>query len=160
MFSNVFDFLDKPLQHQTTVTASCTNQVDLVLAVDTSGSMVPTLNQVVDNAQSLTSAFDISDNSTRISIIDFSAVSNVYKALDTNNTGERVHKAFEEVRTRPQNGETWPELALDRASDIFLKANPQREQAEKVMVVFSDGKWTGKEQDGITVCSMLFQIHL
>lgn len=134
--------------------------MDLVLAVDTSGSMVPSLNQVVDNAQSLVSGFNISDNSTRIAVIDFSAVSNVYKALDTNNTDGRVHKALEEIQTRPQNGETWPELALDRASDIFLKANPQREDAEKAMVVFSDGRWTSKEQDGITVSFLLFRIYL
>ena len=132
--------------------------MDLVLAVGTSGSIVPNLNQVVDNAQSLASGFSISDNSTRIAVIDFSAVSNVYKAIDTNNTEERVHKALEEIRTRPQNGETWPELALDRASDIFLKANPQRENSEKAMVVFSDGKWTSKEHDGITVSHHYFVI--
>ena len=138
-------------RQQFVVTSPCNRQVDLVLAVDSSGSIVPSLNKVVDNAQSLVSGFGISDNSTRIAVIDFSAVSNVHKALDTNNTAERVHRALEEIRTQPQNGETWPELALDRASDIFSKANPQRENAEKAMVVFSDGKWTGQEQEGITV---------
>lgn len=144
---------------QFVVSSLCYSEVDLVIAIDTSGSMGPNLNQVVDSAQYLASGFCIEDNSTRAAVIDFSAVSNVHKALDTNNTGDRVDEALEEIRRRPQNGETWPELALDRASDLFSKANPQKENSEKAMVVFSDGEWTSQERDGITVSGNVFFIN-
>jgi len=121
--------------------------------------MKTVLPQTIDDAEVLASDFSISDSVVRMSVIDFSAVCNVHKALDSNNTDDRTYQALEEIRSRPQLGETWAELALDRASDVFSKATPQREQAKKAMVMFTDGDLTSNEREGITVCRLIAQFY-
>lgn len=129
----------------------CANPLDIVLAIDSSGSMESTWNTTIDNAEILISHFQISKDRTRVSVIDYSAVTNMVMPLDANNTEQDVFRALETLRNIPQFGETWPELALDRASDIFSTANPRRNESRKLIVLFTDGEITSKDADSITV---------
>ncbi|XP_066915386.1 uncharacterized protein [Clytia hemisphaerica] len=140
------DIQPKPLL----IRPSCEKPIDMVISVDTSGSMISDLQDVIDDAEHFALNFKITEEGpARVAVIDFSAVSNVYKALDTNNTEQRVYEALEQIRNKPQNGETWPELALDRAADIFSKAMPQKVNSSKVMVIFTDGEFSGQEKEGV-----------
>ena len=82
-----------------------------------------------------------------------SAVSNVYSPLDSNNTAEGAHRVLEKLRSRPQNGETWLEMGLDRAGEVFDTATPPRPNARKVLVMFTDGESTSRDYNGLKVCA-------
>ena len=129
----------------------CPNPLDVVVVIDSSGSVQKEWNDIIDHAQYFISTFNISEQHTRIGVIDFSAVANVYKTLDAHNTEEEVYSALENLRARPQNGETWLDLALQRTVELFGSATPQRENVRKIMVLFTDGKMTNKDEESLKV---------
>ena len=123
----------------------------MVLAIDSSGSVQEVWNDIIDNAQIFLSNFEVSDKKTRVGIIDYSAVSNVYSPLDAENTDEGAYQALDLLRSKPQNGETWPELGLDRATDLFLGATPPRPDVRKVIVIYTDGQITSGDYRSVKV---------
>ena len=129
----------------------CSNKVDIVLALDSSGSMESSWNEQINDAEILMSKFQVSETTVRVSIIDYSAVTNMVKPLDANNTDEDVFQALEKLRKIPQFGETWPELALERAADIFVKATPMNNSSRKCVVLFTDGEITSKDKGSVAV---------
>ena len=88
---------------------------------------------------------------TRVGIIDFSAVANVYTPLDGLNTDENCYQKLEQMRGRQQNGESWIELGFDRANDLFRSVNPPREDVRKVLVMYTDGDLTSGDHDSLKV---------
>ena len=100
--------------------------MDIVLAIDSSGSVTSVWNEIIDDAEIFLSNFQISKSMTRVGVIDFSAVANVYTPLDGLNTDENCYQKLEQMRGRQQNGESWIELGFDRANDLFRSVNPPR----------------------------------
>lgn len=119
--------------------------------IDSSGSVQKSWDDLIDDAQTLLSNFIIGPDNTRVGIIDYSAVANVYLPLDSNNTDESVYQSLQTMRGQPQNGETWVELGLDRATEVFGSATPVREDARKVIVMYTDGKQTSGDVRSIQV---------
>lgn len=95
-------------------------------------------DELIDAAQILQANFNVNDNATRVGIIDISAVANVYKHLDSNNTHEEIFQILERLRPRPQNGITNMELGLEMVLKVMFSSNPLRPNCRKVLVVYSD----------------------
>ena len=130
--------------------------MDIVLAIDSSGSVTSVWNEIIDDAEIFISNFQISKSMTRVGIIDFSAVANVYTPLDGLNTDENCYQKLEQMRGRQQNGESWIELGFDRANDLFRSVNPPREDVRKVLVMYTDGDLTSGDHDSLKVRFYLF----
>ena len=122
----------------------CPNDLDLVIAIDASGSILPFWNNTIDYVERFLSNFDVADNMVRVGLIDFSAVSNAISPVDTGNNLGDLLELLEELRRRPQNGETHTHLALERASEMFRGALPRKETKllPRVLVVLTDGELT------------------
>ena len=129
----------------------CPNTLDIVIAIDSSESVQSVWNNIIDECKNLVKNFQVADHLTRIGIVDFSAVANVYSPLDSNNTVESAQRVLEKLRSRPQNGETWVELGLDRATEVFDTATPPRPNARKVLVMFTDGESTSRDYNSLKV---------
>lgn len=129
----------------------CPNTLDIVIAIDSSESVQAVWNNIIDDAQGFIRNFQVADHLTRIGIVDFSAVANVYSPLDSNNTVEGANRVLEKLRSRPQNGETWVELGLDRASEVFDTATPPRPNARKILVMYTDGETTSRDYNSLKV---------
>ena len=135
----------------------CPNKLDMVVVIDSSGSVQDVFDEIIDDVETFISNFDVDDAKTRISIIEFSAVANVISHLDRNNNQDELYSLLENVRVHPQNGETWIEYALDRATEVFAAANPQRPSARKVLVMYSDGVLTSQHYDNLK--DLLFDLE-
>ncbi|XP_057291633.1 uncharacterized protein LOC130614227 [Hydractinia symbiolongicarpus] len=119
-------------------TSICTKEIDIVLLIDSSGSVHVKWDEIIDAAQILQANFNVNDNSTRVGIIDISAIANVYKHLDSNNTNEEVFQILERLRPRPQNGITNMELGLEMVLKVMFSSNPMRPNCRKALVVYTD----------------------
>lgn len=118
--------------------------LDIVLVLDTSGSMRGTkLNSLKNAAGSFISAtaeendgLDISKQS-RIAIVSFASGSNVRQNLDyiTNRNEQRYIDSINSLRA---DGATYAEEGLKEAQSQF--ANNSRSGAKKVVIFFTDGE--------------------
>lgn len=119
----------------------CDHPIDLIVILDSSGSVMPTWNNTIDFTEMLLSNFNISNTEVRVGLIEFSMVANALIPLDSGNTLGRLYQALEEVRVSPQNGETHTDKALYLASRIF-RASQRAYNVPKILVIFTDGELT------------------
>eukprot|EP00795_Rhopilema_esculentum_P016531 gene16531-7954_t len=125
----------------------CNKQLDLMLVVDSSGSIADVWNHTIDFCEKLLSNFNIADDQVRVGLIEFSMVANALIPLDSGNNLGRLYQSLEELRSRPQNGETHTDLALNLAYRVFL-ASKRAEPVPKVLVLITDGELTsGKYEE-------------
>lgn len=75
---------------------------------------------------------------SRMGVIDFSAVAN--EAIQPSNDQKFLEKELGNLKNRYQNGITRTELALKKASEIFLQIN--RASAKKLLIIVTDGRTT------------------
>ena len=115
---------------------SCNHPIDLMVLLDSSGSVMLTWNNTIDFTEKLLSNFNISDNDVRVGLIEFSMVANALIPLDSGNTLGRLYQALEGARISPQNGETHTDKALYLASTIF-RASPRAYTVPRVSLPFS-----------------------
>ena len=97
----------------------CAKPVDLVLAIDSSGSVADSWNNSIDFSERLLSNFNIGDNDVRVGIIDFSMIANAILPLSSGKSLGKLFQSLEDLRRRPQNGESHTELALSLAVKMF-----------------------------------------
>ena len=102
-----------------------------MLVVDSSGSISNIWNHTIDFCEKLLSNFNIADDQVRVGLIEFSMVANALIPLDSGNNLGRLYQSLEELRSRPQNGETHTDLALNLAYRVFL-ASKRTEPVPKV----------------------------
>ena len=112
----------------------CDHPIDLMVVLDSSGSVMPTWNNTIDFTEMLLSNFNISTTEVRVGLIEFSMVANALIPLDSGNTLGRLYQALEEVRVSPQNGETHTDKALILASRIF-RASRRAYNVPKVTLI-------------------------
>ena len=84
----------------------------------------------------------MSDNQTRIGIIDYSIISNVYKHLDSNNSNEETLEILEVLRRRPQNSRSAFERGVGWALELFSAAKQRENSGRKVLVIYTDAVWS------------------
>ena len=75
---------------------------------------------------------------SRMGIIDFSAVAN--EAIQPTNDQKFLEQELGNLTNRYQNGITRTELALNKASEIFLRIN--RPSVKKLLIIVTDGRTT------------------
>ncbi len=105
----------------------CRHPLDLVLAIDSSGSMVTVFNNTIDFAERLMSNFEITEDRVKVGVIDFSMIANALLPLSSGNNLGSVYQALEQLRHRPQNGETHTDLALHLAAKMFKDSQRSNE---------------------------------
>ena len=121
---------------------TCNKSIDIVIIIDSSGSAQKHWNDTIDNSEIFQSYFNISDKMIRVGIVDSSAVSNVYKHLDSNNSNEEAYQLLESLRTSPQNGKTSIGTGLQMAMKLFESASPIRTESKKVILIFTDKQFS------------------
>lgn len=119
-----------------TQTAPCNGSIDLIVMLDSSGSVTVEWNNTIDFTEKLLSNFNIADDQTRVGLIEFSMVANALVPLDSGNSLGRLFQALEEARVSPQNGETHTDKALYLAVRMF-RAAPRIYAVPKVRINFS-----------------------
>lgn len=135
---------------------TCTKEIDIVLLIDSSGSVREKWNDIIDAAQTLQADFEIDDNATRVGIIDIGVVANVYKHLDSNNTNEETFQLLEQLRQKHQNGNITLEDGIFMAVKLLSAATPLRSDAKKVILLYTDAEFTPGEDQRIMVQSNFY----
>lgn len=102
----------------------CSKPLDLMIVLDSSGSVSDVWNNTIDYTEKLLSNFNIADDQVRVGLIEFSMVANALLPLDSGNSLGRLNQILEEARISPQNGETHTDKALYLAASIF-RASPR-----------------------------------
>jgi uncharacterized protein YegL len=116
-------------------TDTCTAQLDVMLVLDTSGSIDRNeMAQMKDFAINLVNAFDVSDTATRFGIVRFGSTAQVLQSL----SGDRntVYTTIQSISAR-QNEGTDIGPAVNIAHDEF-RANGSS-TVPQVMILLSDG---------------------
>eukprot|EP00794_Sanderia_malayensis_P010760 gene10760-11910_t len=119
----------------------CNRPIDIVLAIDSSGSMWNAFNNTIDFAEKLASNFVIAENRAKMGVIDFSMIANALLPLSSGSSLGKVYQALEALRYMPQNGETHTDLALTLAVKMF-KDSQRIETTPRAFVIITDGEIT------------------
>ena len=93
--------------------------MDLIVAIDSSGSVGKVWNHTIDFVENLLSNFNIADDQMRVGLIEFSMVANALVPLDSGNSIGKLYQILEQIRNSPQNGETHTDKAMLLAGKIF-----------------------------------------
>ena len=118
---------------------SCNSPVDIILALDASGSVLKVnWEKSVDFTGSLAKKLLKLNPESRIGLIDFSQVANEAISLTSDRQG--LNLRLETVRNSYQNGITRTELALNKALEMFNRINKQGRK--KRLLVITDGVTT------------------
>ena len=135
----------------------CYTPVDLVLALDASGSVkLNNWEKEVEFAKQLISNFDVSKSGTHIGVIDFSQAAKPRVDLNSN-AGKQVGKIneiLESLKEDYQNGMTYTDLALKEAFKMFQNV-PASRTVPKLFIVVTDGFTTWRK--GKTGMQLLHQ---
>ena len=127
--------------------SKCYTSVDLVLALDASGSVgLNNWKKEVEFAKQLISNFDISETGTHIGVTDFSQEAKPRVDLNSN-AGKQVGKineTLESLKEDYQNGMTYTDLALKEAFKMFQNV-PASRTVPKLFIVVTDGFTTWRE---------------
>ena len=78
------------------------------------------------------------NDESRVGVIDFSEVAN--EAIQPSNDQMFIEQKLVNLKNLYQNGITRTELALNKASEIFLRIN--RASAKKLLIIVTDGRTT------------------
>lgn len=92
----------------------------------------------MDFAAQLAGQLLVLNAESRMGVVDFSAVAN--EAIQPSNDQAFLQQELRKLRNRYQNGITRTELALKKASEIFLRTN--RATATKLLIIVTDGRTT------------------
>ena len=124
---------------------SCNSPVDIILALDASGSVLKVnWEKSVDFTGSLAEKLLKLNPESRIGVIDFSQVAN--EAISPTNDRQGLNLRLETVRNSYQNGITRTELALNKALEMFNRINKQGRK--KRLLVITDGVTTPLQVHG------------
>ncbi|XP_078379184.1 uncharacterized protein LOC144662280 isoform X2 [Oculina patagonica] len=117
----------------------CPTPLDVITALDASGSVLKeNWEKSVDFAAQLANQLIALNTDSRMGVIDFSAVAN--EAIPPSNDQTFLKQELGNLKNSYQNGITRTELALKKASEIFLRIN--RASAKKLLIIVTDGRTT------------------
>ena len=127
---------------------SCAKKFDLVLILDSSGSVGRTIwPKEVDFAKKLVNEFTIGEDKTHIGIIDFSSRSIV--RVDINKpearSNDTVQLILDQLKSEFQSGVTYIDLALKSAIKMFNEIPSSRDNVTKLLIIVTDGQATKRQ---------------
>ncbi|XP_020632434.1 coadhesin-like isoform X5 [Orbicella faveolata] len=129
----------------------CPIPLDFALIVDTSGSIGRRdFKKLLDFIEEIVDEFDISEDGTRIAIVEYSTNPSVQvKFNDFSGAALNAANLKRKVRKIPHNrGKTYIDKALAMANrDVFSAKGGMRPDVLKVALVMTDGKQTLKDED-------------
>lgn len=127
------------------IAQECKRKVDLVFAMDSSGSMGRTeYIQQKRFVQHLTRKFNISPRGTHAGVIVYSDKASIKIGLNEKNTW--IEHARAVSRIPHEKGNTRIDLALRKAKEIFHPSNGGRKGIPKILMVLTDGQQTAGEE--------------
>ena len=135
----------------------CNHPIDLMILLDSSGSVTVTWNNTIDFTEKLLSNFNIADDQVRVGLIEFSMVANALIPLDSGNSLGRLYQALEEARITPQNGETHTYKALYLAARIF-RASPRSYTVPRVRIFCALSRFKVHPHDRNEISMILLEI--
>ncbi|KAJ7381347.1 hypothetical protein OS493_001472 [Desmophyllum pertusum] len=117
----------------------CHTPLDIITALDASGSVLKENWQTsVNFAGQLAKQLLAFNDESRVGVIDFSEVAN--EAIPPSSDQMFIEQKLVNLKNLYQNGITRTELALNKASEIFLRIN--RASAKKLLIIVTDGRTT------------------
>ena len=152
-----FRFLNCILSIVIFLDGKCYTSVDLVLALDASGSIgLNDWRKEVESAKQLINNFNISETGTHIGVIDFNDAARPRVDLnsDTGKQVGKINEILESLKEDYQDGKTYTDLALKEAFKMFQNV-PASRTVSKLLIVVTDGLTTPRE--GKTGMQMLDQ---
>ena len=129
--------------------------MDIIIILDSSGSVgVDIWPQEVEFAIDLVNRFKISKDEVHVGVIDFSneAIVRVDMNKPEGQSKSEIKQVLEKLKDDFQGGVTYTDLALKAAVRMYHSSPPKRE-AEKLLIVVTDGKAT--RRDGKTGAELM-----